>query len=220
MPKKPFQQLASRQKTRIYRACLELLAAHGFRHTTIKMMTRRLKVADGYLHYYFDGKEDLVRWTIERGMDEWLAHFRKHVEAKAPDDIFELFRITILQQIRFTRDRRDVFAAYMTVVNEPDFPLAAFLFDRIGVIDRIYLRAIERELARGTLRRDAPPELIAAIFDVMITRFQEFAWSADYDPLGVSTASEPEVERLIDQLVTLLRDGIAPPRAAPSAALT
>lgn len=212
MPKKPFEQLAARQKKRIHRVCLELLAANGYNRTSVKMITRRLKVADGYLHYYFEGKEDLAKWATEISLDLWMEHFKVHVQAKRPADIYELFKMTIRQMIRFTKDHRAPFLAYMRLVNEPNFPLADFLAEKISWIDEVYIEAIQREVANGSLRADVPPEMVAFVLDVLNTRIQEFYWNASLDPVGLSAMDEQEINAWIDQLVSILRHGIAKPQ--------
>jgi AcrR family transcriptional regulator len=208
MPKKPFEQLSLRQKRRIHKICLELLAANGYHHTSVKMITKRLKVADGYLHYYFQGKEDLFKWAIENGLDQWVAHFKEHVEGHEPRDLYELFKMTILQMIRFTRDHRDVFLAYMRLINDPSFPLVAYLAEKISWIDKLYVEAIEKEMENGNLRKDIPPELVAFLVDVLNTRIQEFYWNAALDPLGLSSMTGEQLDAWLDKLLSVVKYGI------------
>ncbi|MDP8222531.1 MAG: TetR/AcrR family transcriptional regulator [Candidatus Lernaella stagnicola] len=208
MPRKPFEQLSARQKTKIYKVCLELFAANGYNHTSVKMITSRLKVADGYLHYYFKGKEDLAMWAIEIALDDWKAHFEKHVGEKNPEDIYSLFKMSVLQMIRFTHDHREAFAAYMRLVNEPNFPLAEFLAERITWIDKRYLDAIEKEIDAGRLRSDLPPTLVAFLIDVLNTRIQEFFYNAALDPIGISQMDDHEINRWLDTLLSVVRNGI------------
>jgi len=208
MPKKPFDQLANRQKKKIMRVCTELLAGNGYNNTSVKMITRRLRVADGYLHYYFEGKEDLIKWTIETGLDKWIEHFKKHVENKKPQDVFELLRMTVFQMIRFTKDHRDLLAAYMTLVNEPNLPLADYLAEKISWIDRLFIEKIAEEADQGNLRNDLPPVLVAMVMDTISTRIQEFVWNPSLDPIGISKMTEKEVAQLLDQLLSMLREGM------------
>jgi AcrR family transcriptional regulator len=219
MPNSTFAELPSKQKKKIFKICVQLLAANGYCHTTIKMITRRLKVADGYLHYYFSGKADLVEWLIDAGMEQWTAHFRKNVDPAGASDVFELVKLIILQQIRFTRDHRQVFAAYHTVMNEPNFPLIAYLVEKLSTIDRFVGDSIAHAVRTGAVRPGTSPELVAMFMDLIITRMQEFAYDGVYDPLGVSRMNEAQVGALIDRIMAMLRDGIAaPPQAAPSGA--
>lgn len=210
MPKKPFEQLAARQKQKIYKISLELLANNGYDRTSIKMITKRLKVADGYLHYYFYGKEDLVKWALENGLDSWMDHFRVHVEQRHPKDLYELYKYSIAQMIRFTRTHHDLFAAYMRLVDEPHTALAKYLYEKISWIDKLYIKAIEDEMNKGTLRSDVPAPLIAAILDVINTRFQEYCFNPGLDPIGVSKMDDSQVNELTDKVLSILRHGLNP----------
>jgi AcrR family transcriptional regulator len=210
MPKPTFAQLSSKQKKRIYSVCLKLLAANGCRRTTIKAITRRLKVADGYLHYYFTGKDDLIKWAMDVGIEQWMEHCTRCLADNRPDDLVELVKLIVLQQIRFARAHGDIFAAYLSLINERNFPHLDYLLEKISWTDNLFAAAIADAIRGGSVRADAPPELVAMIVDLVATRMQEFAWDPNYDPLGIGKMDEPQIVRLLDQLMGLLRDGFGP----------
>ena len=138
-----------------------------------------------------------------------MTHYREHVEAKQPEDLYALFKLTILQMVRFTRDHRDPFLAYVRLVNEPNFPLADYLAEKISWIDKIFIEAVERGIAEGRVRTDLPPEMVAFVVDVLNTRIQEFYWNKTLDPIGLSAMDEKAMEIWVDKLVSILRNGIA-----------
>ena len=208
MPKKTFDQLSKRQRRQIFKTCCGLFAQNGFANTSMKMITKRLRVADGYLYYYFEGKKDIARWVITVGTDLWHDHFKRHVDGPSPNGLTDLFKLSVLQGLRFTREHPDIYGAYCQMVNEPNFALAEYLVEQTRWIDRMYQGAIEREIASGKVRSDIPPDLIAMLWDVVNTRLQEFCYNPSLDPIGVSTMTDNQLERLIDKLISLLRDGM------------
>jgi AcrR family transcriptional regulator len=218
MPKPPFELLPSRQRKKIFRAAIDLVADHGYRRTTIKMITKRLHVADGYLHYYFEGKEDLVRWAIEIGMDQWLSHYKRHVHQQNPQNIYEWFRLSVRQMVQFVSENRTVFAAYRQLVRDLDFPLLDYLAGRVSWIENLYAEVLARDIAGGLVRSDVPPELIAGILDFINTRLQEFAFNADEDPTGIWRVFQLSDEAVLDNIISILRDGIAPKPAGVATA--
>lgn len=208
MPKKPYEQLSKKQKDKIARVCFRQLARHGYANTSIKMITRQLKVADGYLYYYFDGKEDLAGWIIDRGMDSWIDHHNQCLAKEKPRDLFELFKASVLQMARFIHEQRDVYVTYFQLVNEPHFPLTDYLTKRISWIDDIYKQAIEDEIASGNIRSDVMPELVAMLLDVVNTRIQEFIYNPALDPIGVSEMDEEALSELVDSLISVFKNGL------------
>ena len=210
MPKEPFEHLTKRQKQSIIRACTELMAQNGYANTSMKMITKRLKVADGYLYYYFNGKEDLTKWVLEEGIRTWQDHFEEHVTKHSPDTLFELFKLSVFQMARFIHEHKNLFGGYSQLVNEPNFPLQEWMFGRAKWIDDVYSGAIAREIESGRIRSDVPLDLITMLLDVVNTRIQEYLYNPAIDPIGVSRMDDQALDRLLEQLVSILENGIKP----------
>ncbi|MCC6156656.1 MAG: TetR/AcrR family transcriptional regulator [Deltaproteobacteria bacterium] len=214
MPKTTFGQLPDRQKKKIVRVCTRLFATHGYAHTSLKMINKDLRVADGYLYYYFDGKEDLTKWVIDRGLEIAQEHFEKHVTEKKPEGLYEFYKLAVLQGVRFIRDFPDLYGAYSQLVNEPNLPLADWLAEKIAWIDGYYREAIDREVEQGRVRSDLPPNLVVMLLDVVNTRIQEFVFRPELDPLGVASMEEDALAELVDKLIAVFRRGLRPASGA------
>ena len=208
MPKQPFEQLSKRQRNAIFRVCCELFAQNGYDHTSVKMITRRLRVADGYLYYYFEGKQDLAKWVIAKGNKLWYDHFQAHVMSKNPADVFELFRMLVTHMIQFIQDYRELYGAYHKLINEPNFPLAPYLIEQISWIDRVFQETVEQGIRNGLLRSDIPPIFIVMALDLFNTRLQEFFYNPGLDPIGISSMSDTEIDGILTKTISLLRDGL------------
>lgn len=210
MPKTTFGQLPDRQRKKIVKVCTRLFATHGYAHTSLKMINKDLRVADGYLYYYFDGKEDLTKWVFDRGLEIAQEHFDRHVIEKKPEGLYEFYRLAVLQGVRFIRDYPDLYGAYSQLVNEPNLPLADWLAQKISWIDGYYREAILREIEQGRVRSDLPPDLVVMLFDVVNTRIQEFVFRPELDPIGVSSMDEAALSALVDKLIAVFRRGLRP----------
>jgi AcrR family transcriptional regulator len=212
MPKVPFDQLKSRQKRQIFTVCCELFAQKGFAHTSIKMITRRLHVADGYLYYYFNGKTDIAGWVLEQGMMLWQDHYNTNVACHKPNDIFQLFRLCVHQTFAFIQKHNEVYGAYFQLTNEPNFPLAKQMHNEVSWIDQIFRQAIRSGIEQGRLRADIPENLIVMLFDCLNARMHEFYYNPKLDPIGISAMDEDKLNAYLEKVILMLREGVGATR--------
>jgi hypothetical protein len=148
---------------------------------------------------------------LERGLAVWKDHFDRHVRAKHPQGLFDLFKLSVLHMARFIREERDLFGAYAKFINEPGFPMAERIVEGGSWIDEVYRDAVEAEIRGGALRPDLSPQLCAMVLDVVNTRIQEFVFNPKLDPVGVSGMDDDQMSEFVDNLVGLFRNGMARP---------
>ena len=82
-------------KRAILRAALELFAEKGFYHTTTKAISRKAGIAEGTLFNYFQTKEDLALYFLERELDavmEWYKHDARIQQAALPEKLFAIIQ--------------------------------------------------------------------------------------------------------------------------------
>jgi AcrR family transcriptional regulator len=209
MPKKPFAQLSEADRKKLLRILLKLFAHHGYAGTSIKMITRQLRVADGYLYYYFKGKEDIARWVIDEGFGLWRENFDIKVDQQEDDDLYRLFKEAIVATAGFIRKHPDLYGTYNRFVNDPHFPLAKYLAERASWIDGVYLKALTREAEAGRLKKGVPPEMAAMLFDLVINRVWEFLYNPTIDPIGASKMDEEQLAGLADTLIAIFKNGLS-----------
>jgi len=210
MPKRQFSQLSTRKRKAIYRICLELFAEHGYGNTSIKMITKRLDVADGYLYYYFNGKEDLTKWVLEIGIDAWHEHFENNVANQHPKDLFELFKLSTIQMANFIKKNKSLFGTYVQLLNEPKFPLTEWMAEQVSWFDAYYLESLMEEIGSGRIRSDIPPMLIALVMSVVNIRIQNYFWNPQLDAMGISNYNDKQLAELADQINSIFRQGMLP----------
>jgi len=209
MPKPPFEQLSNRKKRAIYKTCLELFAQHGYANTSLKMINKRLRVADGYLYYYFNGKEDIAQWAIEIGLAKWKEDYQDNVAKQRPTDLFSLYKLSIIQMARFVRENPELFGAYVLLANEPEFPLAGWMNHQANWIDESYEQTIRQDIAAGKLRNDIPPAMIAMVLAVINTRVQELVFKPMLDLTGISSLSDENLEAMVGKIVSIIERGLS-----------
>ncbi|MCB9479930.1 MAG: TetR/AcrR family transcriptional regulator [Deltaproteobacteria bacterium] len=210
MPKKTFEKLSERQQNKILKVCLGQFAKYGYDNTSIKTITSRLRVADGYLYYYFDGKEDIVKWVIDWGIGKWIEEYRAHLDATGPVDMYDNFKQAIIYMANFIQNNRDLYGFYFQLIHDPNFVHRDYLAMRIQDLDYNYEPAIDEKKANGVIRSDLPSDTIAMLFDVVATRLHQFIHIPKEDPVGVSQMNEEELGRFVDQIVSIFRYGIEP----------
>ncbi len=214
MPKKPFDKLPEGRRGKILRACLVLFARHGFERTSIKMIARKVGVADGYLYYYFKGKREIAQWAAEAGLAAWDDHFRQYVTDRSPQDLFEFFRLSLVQSILFIRKHPDLYGAYDRLFRDPAFPLAGQLMRRLAGAGRLRRDFIEKEIAEGRMNSNATMTHAEMLLDVVGERIRKIARHRKLDPNNLAGMNEEEISRFAEKIALILKNGLAAPPVA------
>lgn len=207
MPKRTFKGLSKKRKKQILKVSVGFFASHGYARTSIKMIRSRLRVADGYLHYYFKNKQDLGQWVIVEGMKLLQSHYQEHVAPKEPEGVSELFRICVLELTRFAQEHREFCSAYLRFINEPDFPLSTWMSKQGAWILLLFKKEIESGVARGELRSDVPPETTILALGAVNRRLQERCFQSSRKAAADSKSREMELPKLVDSVIALFEKG-------------
>ncbi len=88
---KPDANRSADRRARIVAAARRLLAEEGYDRVTMKQVAREAGVAQGLIHYYFSGKDDLLlavlRETLEGYVREQRAMMRSLIESTPEGDV-------------------------------------------------------------------------------------------------------------------------------------
>lgn len=69
-----FAKLPVAQQQAILQAALDEFAAHGFHDASLNQVIEAAGISKGSMYYYFDGKEDLYAYVIQRELEQLFAH--------------------------------------------------------------------------------------------------------------------------------------------------
>jgi len=192
-------------------AAIDCFARFGYQGTTIDRIARAAGVTKGAIYYHFRDKEELL---FEAGRDR-VQGFEGHVleeVAPAGDAIANLRRVIDACFFHATVSNHRRFIITLMVEALDTNPRLSIEFRSILRRMRAFLAGIVRRgQQQGVLRRDVPPEAIAALIagGIIGAEVQHYQDPDQIDLRGV-----------LDTLVLQLEGWLVPPGDEPRAAAT
>ena len=199
------QKNASDKRRRILEGALRAFAKKGFYNTKVSEIASEAGVADGTIYLYFKNKDDLLISLFEDRMEWIIARLRAELEA-VEGGVDAKLRGVIRLHVALARDEPDL-AEFITVELRQS---AKFVkeYENPGFADylRLLQSLIEQGQHDGTFRRDLDSRLVGrAIFGAL----DEVLLMTT-----LSSHGREDVERKVDQITTLLLDGLCARRQA------
>ncbi|MDD2420990.1 MAG: TetR/AcrR family transcriptional regulator [Heliobacteriaceae bacterium] len=94
-----------RKADQIFRGAIDVFAEKGFDRATMDEVAERAGVAKGTLYYYFKGKEDLISFLMEEGIQQLISRIKAR-SGKAQDPLDQL-RQAIYTLVCFFDENQD-----------------------------------------------------------------------------------------------------------------
>lgn len=189
----------------------ELFLKRGF----AEVSTRRIAAAAGttpaMIHYYFGDKLGLYRAMLEEAMAPLLATLQRMEQAgtDAPPDLEAL----MTQYMRMLSQNRWLPALIVQeVLDEGGQLREQFIEHFAGRLAPAFVRVLQKERERGTLRADLDPQL-AAISALSLCIFPFVSMPITSQVLGLSVTGDG-FERLVQHTTQVFRDGVAARRGS------
>ncbi len=157
VPPRPGKRLENKERTKraILKAALALFRQKGFQATTTKEISGRARIAEGTLFNYFQTKEDLALYFLEREVLDLIRWFEGRADlGRAPlaEQLFAMIHHH-LEQIGPYEDF--IGAVYLRAL-QPSSKLSPLSLERQEINLR-YLKFIRGLLAQAEARREIPP---------------------------------------------------------------
>lgn len=137
-------------------SALAVIAEHGFANTGLRDMAARADLSHGVLHYYFDGKDDLIGQAIWQYKSECARRYDTIVEtAQSPSELAERFSEAMAATLR---DESDMHRLWYDLRNQALFTdgfrdtiiaIDGLLSDMVWIVVERYA-----ELSNATVRID------------------------------------------------------------------
>ncbi len=182
------------RRARIVRAARKLLAEEGYDQVTMKQVAREAGVAQGLIHYYFSGKDEILVEVLVQTSEEY-ADEAGHLALSLPESeslseaALAVVKERVFRQPEWHRLRYELFAMGL---RKPGFlPGVAALLEsgRGGISSTLGRISGEQEPARGAAR-DPEREALAA---VLLASFDGLALQKLADPEGFDLDAAYEV---------------------------
>lgn len=208
MPKPTFDNLDPAKAERFLAIALEEFADHDYAAASVTRIVARAGIAKGSVYQYFDDKQDLFLHLLDVSAARLMS-----VVSEAPPttgDVFDQLRWQ-MSQTAVAAFRFPVHARLVERAPTGELPFSGAVLDRARALRASHFRElVRRGQSDGQLNPSLDPDLAALTMDAVTSRLGELLTGR----LGhdVDWAGHPEVERVFDQAVAVLRHGVA---AAP-----
>ncbi len=210
-PREVFRKLESDKQQRILDAAIEEFADQGYKQASVNRMVQKLGIAKGSIFQYFGTKEGLFGFIFDQAVELVRRSLRKVKQETAEADFFERIRRSLIQGIRFIDEHPRVYQIYLKMIFQEDFPLRAQFLQKVHLFSAEYLQPlVEAGMARGELRSDLDVKTTVFFLDALMDRFLQ-AYSVSFLDAGAGFYRAParDIERRVEELVNLLRHGLA-----------
>ena len=176
----------------------ELFADRGYVATTVRDIADEAGILSGSLYHHFDSKESMIDEILSTFIDQTLASYESVIaEGKGPKETFEGLVRTSLESMVGSR------SAILIYQNEARFlaaqPRFSYLTAAHRKFEKIWTDVLKKGVKSGEFRDSIDPKLVYRLV-------RDTVWTATrwYRPGG---SLKPE--RIIDQYLTVLVDGVA-----------
>lgn len=210
-PREVFRKLESDKQQRILDAAIEEFADQGYKQASVNRMVQKLGIAKGSIFQYFGTKEGLFGFIFDQAVELVRRSLRRVKQETAEADFFERIRRSLIQGVRFIDEHPRVYRIYLKMIFQEDFPLRAQFLQKVHLFSAEYLQPlVEAGMERGELRGDLDVKTTVFFLDALMDRFLQ-AYSVSFLDAGAGFYRAPahEIERRVDELVNLLRHGLA-----------
>lgn len=224
MPKATFFNLPDDKRARFTSAALDEFALHDYRTASLSRIVNTVGIAKGSVYQYFEGKQELYLYVVTLAAETKFGFIDRSLP-EGIDDFFERFKLTVYHGARFDFSQPRLGSILYNATYEPSGPETLAVSAQLKAASFDYLRGlVEAGIQQGDLRDDLDVEftvfalyqLAASLREYLSERFAFSFKDAVRDGAG-SPVGDDDLGRVLDELVGLLRGGLARPAAAQRA---
>jgi len=208
--KKTFFNLPEEKQRRILETALEEFAEKGYHGASINLIVSRLGIAKGSIYQYFNNKKSLFLYIFDYAVELVRKRLKEVKQETREAPTFERIKRSLLAGLNFIERHPLIYRAYLKVMFDREVPFRQDLLQKIRLFSSEYLTSLLMEgREREEIRKDVDLKTIVFLLDAVMDRFLQ-AYSVPYLDSGLKLhrLKPSEMERYVDEIVTLIRKGI------------
>lgn len=223
MPTATFHNLPAHKRQSLIDAAIDEFAQHPYGVASVSQIVQRAGIAKGSIYQYFADKQDFYLFLVEHAAAEQLRLLQELAPAEDTPDVFAQLRRQMSATVRVGLAAPRLARLVARAVGE-DLPFRDELAQRLGSARLAHFRAlVEAGIARGEIDPALDPETAAAAIAGLTGALGALVLSR----LGIAPAEAlddlsrldtPEVERIYDDVLQIVRHGLAPAHSCPTGA--
>ncbi len=202
--------LPGEKRSRIIAVAVREFAVNGYQRASLNTIVRQVGIAKGSLYQYFDNKEALFLYVFDRFTALVRQTLDDSISEAAKEDFWQLITGVLGAGIRFIDEQPDYYQIYLKVLFEPDVPHREELIAKVRLFSLDYFGSLcDAARSRGQIRVDVATPMVVFLLDSVLDRFlQGYARPYLDGGLALSRKSRREMQKEIDTVITVLRDGL------------
>ncbi len=208
--KKTFLNLAKEKQKRVLEAALEEFSEKGYQGASINLIVSKLGIAKGSIYQYFTDKKSLFLYIFDYAVELVRKRLKQVKQETREEPTFERIRRSLLSAVDFIERHPLIYRIYLKMMFEREVPFRQELLKKIRLFSSEYLTSLLLEgREKGEIREDVDLKAIAFFIDAVMDRFLQ-AYAVPYLDSGLNLhwTRAPEIERHVDDIVGLIRNGI------------
>jgi len=215
MPKQTFINLSLERQEEILQVAFEEFALKGYQNASLSLIIKKLGLAKGSFYRYFSNKKDLFAYLLENATNRRFSKLDNLIN-QLGIDFFELIKQNFIEKIHFDNTYPVIGAFLYQIMHEKDNNEVS------EIIKNLFANIISQTKHIVSLEKfkhqlvDIEPEMIAfQIFHMQL-------WLYDYvsfkycinietnirEQKPIFDISEEQLGQIIDQSITMLKNGI------------
>lgn len=162
MPKSTFYNLSDEKKSRIFDAALQEFSVRTFSQASLNQIIKNADIPKGSFYQYFENKEDLYLYIMEAPAKEKIEIFNNLKETNPDADVFEV----VMNATRRFLEKGEVKPGYIEAAMLMELDDSEFIMKIRKSSTEKYIKLIEHDQARGLIKPEVDPELVANMISV------------------------------------------------------
>jgi AcrR family transcriptional regulator len=213
MPKPTFWNLPAAKREALLAIMIEEFAEQPYALASVSRIVERAGIAKGSIYQYFEHKQDLFLFLIDHAAAEQLRLLGELAPADPQADFFTLLRWQMSASVRVGAATPQLTRLLYRAVSA-ELPFREEVEQRLQRANAAHMTAlVQRGIEQGDLDPEIDPELAAAVLrgitatlgDLILQRLGLTLQQAAAD---VERMAGPEIERIFDGLLRILRQGL------------
>lgn len=214
MPSQTFFNLPEIKRQKIANAAIAEFANHSYESASISAIVNRAKIAKGSFYQYYQNKQDLYLYLIDRALEAKNAFIAQANLPSVETGFFVYLRKLFQTILEFQLANPDWTQILFRGPHHGDVPFRKEVFKRTNADITILIKQnIKEAIAQGQLRADLNPDLAAFMIVTSIGElryFIPFYLGLDVNRLVKDGPDLPldAIEKILDDFIKILEQGI------------
>lgn len=208
MPKPTFLNLPEEKRKAFVEIALEEFASNDYNTASVSKIVEKAGIAKGSVYQYFEDKQDLFLYLLDVANQEMMAHIMQTPPPDPDADFFETLRWQMAVTVQ-TANRLPLHSKLARRAYTSPLPFRDAIFEKGKQIREEHFQAmVAQAQASGQLDPGLDPAVVTFMVQGLMQDLGLFLQSK-FGGLNEDWISLPEVGQVFDQVIEVLRSGLA-----------